>query len=159
MCGVVLASSLFIGNWFSLKLLRRSSNLVSVIEVINRIRTYISFGGYEIMRVVAESFASAPDFSAFTDYETSDDFQEWWKNCVSELSTTTALNNNDKELMLRFGAGLGVTDIQGQLANCDLYIGLFSECLDKSKEMERKNVKLYRILGFSMGCMVTLIML
>ncbi len=159
LCFIVIISSTFLGNWFSLKLSRRCSDLFKIIEAINKIKTYIVFGGYEIRTVVEMSFNSKVNFSVFTSDVFEDDFNCWWNNCVKSLSKTTALNIEDRDLLMCFGANLGVTDIEGQISNCDLYIKIFEERLNDAKSMEKKNIKLYRTLGFSLGCTVSLIVL
>ncbi|MBE6737202.1 MAG: hypothetical protein E7566_00900 [Ruminococcaceae bacterium] len=159
MCIVLVVSSTFLGNWFSLKLLRRCEDLFSIIESIQKIKTYINFGGYEICRVIALSFVSKEKFKAFTETEENENFLMWWEKCVTYISKTTALNKSDLELLNQFGENLGVTDIEGQISNCELYTKLFEERLNEAKLMENKNVRLYRILGFSLGCTVGLIVL
>ena len=156
---VLMLSSTFLGYWFALRLSRRSSDLLALTESLEKIKTHISFGSFEIARVICESFQNAENFEVFTDTTGSNDFYMWWKKCVSALSMCTALNKEDKRLLYRFGENLGVTDTEGQLSHCDLYIKLFNVQLKKAREAEEKNTKLYKILGFSLGCTIVLIIM
>lgn len=159
MCIVLVVSSTFLGNWFSLKLTARCEDLLSVIESLQRIKTNICFGGFEISRVIALSFESKEKFRIFTETESNDNFHSWWVNCVSSLAKTTSLTKEDLNILLRFGANLGVTDTESQIANCELYLKMLEERLNTAKSLENKNARLYRILGFSLGCTVGLIVL
>lgn len=159
LCLILLLCATFLGYWFSLRLLRRSDNLFTLIECIDKMKNFISFGRYEIARVVSLSFENVEDFKAFTENDDDEEFFEWWRSCVATLNFSTALNKEDRELLLRFGENLGVTDVEGQISNCELYITLFKKCFDNAKEIENKNVRLYRILGFSLGSLIALIVL
>lgn len=160
LCLVVVASATMVGNWFSVKISRRTKELLAIVEILVKIKNYISFEQSEIQRVVCESFKSAYGFDNFKQQcEGTEDFSKWWQEEVCKLSGTTALNKEDISLLMRFGDKLGVTDLQGQISNCDLYIRLFAERQRSAAESECRNVRLYRVLGFSTGCTVTLMLL
>ena len=156
---IVIICALLTGNWFSQKLTRRCNELQILIETIEKIKTHIYFGGYEITRVVTQSFSGAEGFDYFKNIENTDDFLHWWKEGGKSLFNTTALNQKDIEIVLRFGEGLGVTDVQGQVANCELYKKMFLDRLDKAKDAETKNSKLYKVVSVSVGCILTLVVL
>ena len=160
LCLIVVICATMLGNWFSAKVVRRTKELLTIVETLIKIKNYISFEQSEIRRIVCESFASAQGFENLKNCdEENQDFLLWWQNEVQKLSTTAALNKEDILLLMRFGEKLGVTDMQGQILNCELYIRLFSERLQGAKDSEYKNVRLYRVLGFSAGCTVTLVLL
>ena len=159
LCVVVVICATMVGNWFSIKISQRTKDLFTVVEILVKLKNYIAFDKSEIHRVVKESFASAYGFDDFGEVCDDLSFREWWNKSVEKLTFTTALNKEDLSLLLRFGEKLGVTDVDGQISNCDLYIKLFSERLENAKESENKNVRLYRVLGFSAGCTVSLVLL
>ena len=45
------------------------------------------------------------------------------------MPSETSLNDEDKQLLIGFSKGLGVTDLSGQTSNCELYGKLFEERL------------------------------
>lgn len=159
LCMVVVLSATLAGNSFSLKLTHRCQSLFTLIEALTKIKTHISFGACEIRQVVSESFLSAKDFELLESDDVCEDFNFWWNDSVKRLAPLAALNREDTKLMLRFGEMLGVTDIQGQLDNCDLYISLFSQRYKCAKDAECRCKRLYRVLGFSCGCVMALILL
>ena len=84
-------------------------------------------------------------------------YDKAFETSVSNINARFALTKSDKELLLQFGTKLGDSDIQGQVAHTELYAELFSERLSSVKEQENSKTKLYRILGFSLGCAISLI--
>ncbi len=157
MCLVFVVSSTLIGFWFSLKLSNRKRTLECVIDAIIKTKTLIEFGGYEISRVITQSFNAIRGFEKIEDLILNgENFTKCFYECVNTLPSEHCLRVEDKELLKKFADGLGVSDIQGQTLNCDLYCELFKEQLKFAKENEKSSGRLYRILGFSLGCVVAL---
>lgn len=155
---ILMISATLLGSSFSQKLINRRRNLQMLIEVIRKMKTHIGFSSMEISAVVTECFRNIKGFECFAQ-GTSDDmtFLNWWKECVKSLDSSTGLDKEDRELLIRFSEEIGVSDIEGQISHCDLYAELFSERLRLAKEAESTKCRLYKILGFSVGCAVTLI--
>lgn len=154
---LIIVSSL-IGNSFSLKLTTRRKTLVSIHNAINRIKTLICFGGMDTYRVVEECFCT-PDFPLMENdlFRGNCDYDKAFEESVSKINRSFSLTKADKELLCQFGSNLGATDVTGQIAHTELYAQLFSERLDYVKAEESSKSKLYRVLGFSLGCAVSLL--
>ncbi|WP_255910449.1 stage III sporulation protein AB [Ruminococcus sp. zg-924] len=73
------------------------------------------------------------------------------KTAVSSISSSYGLKDSDKKLLLDFFSELGLSDCDGQLAHCDLYISLVKQLLDSQREESIKKSKLYRMLGTFCG--------
>lgn len=155
---VLILSASFIGNTFSLKLANRRKTLSSIVGAISRIKTLICFGGFDTKRVVAECLCSE-DFPLIDTKDLSTDiaFDKAFEESVSKISNAYSLTKSDKELLAQFGSQLGTTDITGQIAHTELYSELFTERLNFVKEQESAKSKLYRVLGFSLGCAISLL--
>lgn len=154
---LIIVSSL-IGNSFSVKLIARKNTLSSIHNSIKKIKTLICFGGMDIHRVIEECFCT-PEFplmEAEVFYDNCD-FDKAFNESVSKISRNYSLTKADKELLCQFGSELGTTDITGQIAHTELYSQLFSERLDNVKAEENAKSKLYRVLGFSLGCAISLL--
>ncbi len=157
LCLVFIITTTLYGFIISQKLTIRKKALESVVDSITRMKSLITFGGFEISRIIQDSFGSIKGFETFVDcYTDSDNLLSHWQKTVNSLPNELCLNSNDKELLIKFSSGLGVTDIEGQIANCDLYCELFKESLEDAKEKEKTSGRLYKILGFSLGCVITL---
>ena len=84
-------------------------------------------------------------------------FSEAWNDGVRN-SGKMGLTGRDRELLENFGSGLGVTDIEGQLAHCGLYEELTKKGLEEAKEEKGKKARLYQMLGFSAGLAAALLL-
>lgn len=155
---ILIVSATFMGNSFSERLINRRKCLSEVIEAICRIKSMITFSGYDIQKVIHDSFKNTVLSTYFSD-NTGDveDFCMWWNNAVKSVGKSVGINKEDKALLYGLGKGLGVTDITGQLAHLELYNELFTQRLNSAKESEKEKGRLYRVLGFSLGCAVTLV--
>lgn len=86
-------------------------------------------------------------------------FFEAWQNALMQLPHSMGLSKEDIRLLTDFGQGLGTTDVEGQLAHCELYKTMFSSRLKQAREEKEKKVKLYRMLGLFSGVAVSLLIL
>lgn len=148
-----------VGYSASLRLRNRKLCLQAFLECVHRMKPLISFSGYDIDRVIGVSFGNLKGFEDFQTGKDSDNLYSRWTRASSEFVSESKLKLSDKDVILRFGENLGVTDTEGQLMNCDLYCELISELVVDAKDEEEKKSKLYRVLGFSLGTMVTLLIL
>lgn len=108
---------------------------------------------------VMEMSLCTPEFPLI-DYESLDSelpYDKAFEYCVKNISKEFALTEADKKLLTEFGSKLGDTDVSGQIAHTELYAQLFRERLTELKEQEISKTKLYRVLGFSFGCAISLL--
>ncbi len=160
MCLLLVISSSFIGNSYSQRISNRIKSLSDIIEAISRMKSFISFASMNIHKVVQDSFKNTCFAKIFTKNENeAEDFFVWWSTALNSIEKSTGINKEDKELLRNFGNGLGRTDIEGQLAHLELYNELFTQRLISAKDAQREKGRLYRVLGFSLGCAVTLVIL
>lgn len=155
---LIVVCGTLIGNSFAQKLISRKNSIEGIIEAIEKMKTFINFSSMEIVPVISESFTNIVGFEIFTtspaDEET---FTDWWEKCVDNLSSNLGLVKEDKILLKRFSMEIGVSDVEGQISHCDLYKRLFLERLKLVKDLVDTKARLFRILGFSLGSAVTLI--
>lgn len=160
LCLILIASTTLIGNSFSQRLQNRCKCLGGLVQALTKMRSLIIFSGYDIRTVVKDGFSNIEGFESFCDIAASDEaFDEWWNKKIHSIDKYKGLLKEDIEILLRFGEGLGISDIQGQDAHFQLYSDLILQKLQQAKENVNQKSRLYRILGFSMGCAVTLIIL
>ncbi len=152
LCGILVFSATLLGNWFSQRLFRRTRYLQGMLEGINRMKTNVCFGNLDVFRAVGDSFPAFRDNSC---EETS--AEEYWASLIDSIPKSSGLSKADREVLKGFGRNLGVTDTEGQLNNCELYSGLVLERIKISKEEEASKSRLYRVLGFSLGFAITLL--
>lgn len=154
----VIISASLVGNTFSQKLTNRRKTLSSILSAINRMKTLICFGGMDTKRVVEECFCTeAFPLINSEDFDDASPYDEAFEKSVGKIGNSFSLTKSDKELLKQFGSQLGSTDVTGQIAHIELYAELFTERLNAVKEQETAKSKLYRVLGFSLGCAMTLL--
>ena len=157
---LLILSATLVGNSFSQRLENRSKYLGGFIEALTKMKALVAFGSYDIKTVVNESFSNISGLEVFCDTgNLEESFTDWWQSKVSSIDKSKGLLQEDTELLIRFGEGLGITDTEGQITHLDLYSDLISQKLKSSKENANVKGRLYRILGFSLGCAVTLVIL
>lgn len=154
---VVIVSSSLIGNSFSVKLTNRRKTLSEIVNSINKAKTLICFGGMDTKRVVQECFCSEDFMLLDKDMLENERFDISFETSVRKINPAFSLTKADQELLLQFGTKLGMTDVTGQVAHTELYAQLFSERLSQVKTQENEKSRLYRILGFSVGSAISLL--
>ncbi len=155
----LIVSSTLVGNSFSSKLKSRSKSLTSILSSLIRLKTLLCFGSFDTSRLLEECFCSE-DFMLMDkeNIPDSDFSSEAIERCVRKIHKSFSLSDSDKELLRNFIRGLGSTDVSGQVAHTELYINLFTERLQESKTKESHKSGLYRIMGFSLGSAISLLM-
>lgn len=155
---VLILASTLVGNSFAVTLSNRKNTLFLIHNAISRIKTLICFGSFDVLRVINETFCTEqfPLFSKEV-FDNTSDYTKAFKESVYEIKRSYSLTKSDKELLISFGLQLGSTDVAGQVAHTELYSKLFEERLNFAKEQENKKSKLYRVLGFSFGCGLSLL--
>lgn len=157
--GFVLATTL-LGCWFSSGLTSRRKTLEAISESITKAGTLISFESYEITRVVKETFGKIKGFEHITEIcADGQNFMESFSKCIDLIPHECFLTDDDKDSLKSFSQGLGISDLMGQTSNCELYKKLFDEKINEAKEKEKSLSRLYKIMGFSLGCVVALMIL
>ncbi len=157
LCGILVFSASLLGNWFSKKLYRRTKYLQSMLEGISRMKVKVCFLNLDIYRAVEESFSDILVYNSTTEILDDISIESFWSDAIDSIPKSSGLKSADIELLKGFGKNLGVTDVEGQINNCELYSELVSERLKISKEEETSKSRLYRILGFSSGFAITLL--
>lgn len=82
-----------------------------------------------------------------------------WPQAVDRIPKNTGLTSDDRKLLKDFSAALGTTDVDGQVAHCELYKTLAGTRLEQAREEKAKKGKLYRMLGAFSGVCVSLLIL
>lgn len=155
---VLIISATLVGNSFSVKLRTRSQTLNSIILALTKIKTMLCFGSFETKRILEDSFCSYEFQIIDKEFLKASEFCfDSIESIVYKIPKRFSLNGADKDLLRDFISGLGSTDVSGQVAHTELYLSLFSERYKESKAKETDKSKLYRIMGFSFGSAISLL--
>lgn len=82
-----------------------------------------------------------------------------WEKAIRDNMCKTALNEEDRDILLSFGKMLGNSDAEGQMKNIGYMLQQLKMQEKKAEEDKRKNENLYRILGILGGITVVLFLI
>lgn len=141
----------------SIKISNRVHLLEALILFLEQMKTGIRYNSAQISRLVI-SISSREEFRALTFLsECSENldrkiaFPKAWKQGVETAFKTGDIGEQEKDILISFGQGLGISDIEGQLSNCDVYIELISNMLLKARHEKESKGRLYTTLGLLSG--------
>lgn len=80
-----------------------------------------------------------------------------WEESIN--NTQTSLKEEDKQVLKGLGKLLGKTDVEGQLSQISLTDQFLDTQIEKAEKEKEKNEKLYKTLGFVMGCTIVIILI
>jgi len=86
-------------------------------------------------------------------------FQKAFHDAIDASRDEIYLESEDIDLILAFGNGLGVSDVEGQILNTKRYSKIFEGRIADLKEKTRSKVKLYESLGLLTGIFVAILLI
>ena len=147
---VIMAASILIGCGLSLRLSRRSAVLSDYIALLDTAADRMSYTGESLAAVFSDNFAGFR-------FDPSKPFSGQWERMTEQFCDV--LKGEDREVLCRFAREAGCGDLQAELNHIRLYQTLLKERLDDAREACVKKSALYRILPFSIGLAVTIMIL
>lgn len=87
------------------------------------------------------------------------DVQKAWEEALKKTDEQMGLNGQDSELLIEFGRGLGTSDVEGQLAHCELYQHLLQKQGEGARQDRLSKGRLYVTLGIAGGAGLALLLL
>lgn len=84
---------------------------------------------------------------------------EAWEKAVNENISLTALNSEDKSILLSFGKMLGNSDVEGQLKNIRLTLSQLKLQEEKAEAGRKKNESMFKSLGVLGGVAIVIILI
>ena len=86
----------------------------------------------------------------------SEPFPQAWSDSLSARENTVGLGPSDVSRLVSFGRSLGTTALEGQLANCDMFISDFELRLSGAREKKKKYAKILPPLGALAGAVIVI---
>ena len=156
-------SSTALGIVTSRKLSLRVRFLQQCLSFINYIETEIRYA-HRVLSEIVQDYHNGMEFQAFLSavcktLEQKTPFPEAWSNTLKSVSSTYGLLRQDIELICNFGNELGSSDINGQIALCQLHKKLLTATLETALDEKNKKSKLYLMLGSSFGICFAILLL
>ncbi len=144
------------GFYLSEKLRQRKIFLDSFCRFLTILDTSIRYDGGEIITLIKKS--APAELKALFDFNNSD-FRSVWLTFIENIPKSKGLKDEDYRLIYDFGDKLGATDVEGQLNHIRLYSELFKNSLDNSLSEYKSKSKLYKLLGFFTGAVLSIMII
>ena len=162
-CLIVLISA-SIGIIYSKKYGNRLRDLEEMKKALNIFKTKIVFTYEPIPEVFKELEKNINKnigaiFYKASNYMSKNDAGVAWKNALKEEKIHTNFENSDIEALCNLSKMLGYTDLEGQISNIELVCNLIDNQIDEARQLKKKNEKLYKTIGTSIGLAVAIILI
>lgn len=146
----------------SRKLSMRVSFLEQCVRLVSALETEIRYNAGSIGELMKKHIQDSPYHTflkgCVQSLQRGSPFEKAWSGCVEALPSEYGLLEEDRAALGEFGKGLGVSDIDGQIAHCKLYLGVFRDRLKDAKAEKEKKGKLYFMLGTFLGAGIALLL-
>ncbi len=86
-------------------------------------------------------------------------FPKSWEKAFSSIPCELSVSPRLTEIIINFGLGLGVNDVEGQMSHCQYNYELVQPYIQTVREEKNTKGKLYSILGVCLGIAVSLFLI
>lgn len=161
-CILILLAGAAAGYVQSRKLSMRVSFLEQCVRLVSALETEIRYNAGSIGELIKKHIQDSPYHSflknCLQNLQRGSPFEKAWSGCVEAIPREYGLLEEDRAALDEFGKGLGVSDTDGQVNHCKLYLGVLRDRLKDAKTEKEKKGKLYFMLGTSLGAGIVLLL-
>lgn len=158
---VIFSLSTAIGMMISKMYENRVIELKEFKNILNIIKTKIKFTYEPLAEIftqiskdnttkVEEIFAKMANQLNYSQVKTV------WENCIQEADIS--IKQEDKDILKKLGKLLGQTDVEGQISEIEVIESFLDVQIDKAEEEKKKNQKMYKTLGVTIGLIFVIIL-
>ena len=158
---VIFGLSTAIGVTISKSYENRVIELKELKNILNIMKTKIKFT-YEPLADIFKQIANKNEtnvekiFGQMANQITYFQTREVWENCIQEADIS--LNQEDKDILKKLGKLLGQTDVDGQISEIEVTENFLNIQIEKAEEEKKKNQKMYKTLGITIGLIFVIIL-
>ena len=130
-------------------------------NILNIMKTKIKFT-YEPLAEIFKQIANNNDtnvekiFGQMANQITYYQTREVWENCIQDADIS--INQEDKDILKKLGELLGQTDVEGQVSEIEVTQNFLNMQIEKAEEDKKKNQKMYKTLGITIGLIFVIIL-
>ena len=159
---IVFGISTYIGIAFSKRYSNRVNELKEMKSILNILSSQIKFTCEPLPNIlgkIGDKFKTNIGNIFRNTYENLENISagEAWNKAVEECNTY--LNKEDKKVLKNLGNMLGKVDVDSQINEINLVNSFLDMQIDKAEQEKKKNEKLYKTLGITIGMTVVIILL
>lgn len=157
----IFGLSTTIGIVISKRYENRVSELKEFKNILNMMKTKIKFT-YEPLAEIFKQIANNNEtnvekiFGQMTNQITYFQTKEVWENCIQEADIS--INQEDKDILKKLGKLLGQTDVDGQISEIEVTQNFLDMQIEKAEQEKKKNQKIYKTLGITVGLIFVIIL-
>ena len=156
---IVAAACVLAGYMESRRLGTRVKELEKFMAFLSAAKTEIRYSAVPVERIVAKHGKELKFLALCGTYcAAGERFHDAWLHGVEAGTAGTGLNAKDLDYIRDFGGGFGATDLEGQLAHCQLYLEFIGGALAEAKEEKAQKSRLYLMLGIFGGLAAALLL-
>lgn len=166
-CILIIFSTTAFGFNFGEKLKKRTRELVEIQGCICEIKTRIIYTNEPLPSAAAAAAGKTepPVSTLFMEVSNMlaknsvDSVYQAFEKVFSSKKEIFSLKDEDIDIIMDFSKSLGESDVEGQKAIFSLTSENLKKQIEKSDRVSKKNVKMYRYLGFSLGAVVVVLLI
>lgn len=152
------------GNRYSKKYSNRVNELERMNNMLNVFRAKIKFSCLAIQDVFSQIYEDNKNnigmiFNNANKYMEQNTASTAWQMALDSSKENTSLTYEDYETLASLGKMLGNTDVGGQVSQIELTKELLQKQIKEAQEEKKKNSKLYKTLGLTVGLAVAIILI
>lgn len=87
------------------------------------------------------------------------DMQGLWKRALDRFGQELCLTKDDKKILTDFAKNLGSGDCANEINNIKMALARLSVAENDAREIAKRNVKMYRGLGFLAGIFIVIVLI
>lgn len=158
---VIFGLSTSIGLMISKRFDNRVIELKEFKNILNIMKTKIKFT-YEPLAEIFKQIANKNEsnieriFGQMANQITYYQTRDVWENCIQEADIS--INQEDKDILKKLGKLLGQTDVEGQVSEIEVTQNFLNMQIEKAEEEKKKNQKIYKTLGITIGLVFVIIL-
>lgn len=145
---------------------KRTSQLVAIDSALQLLETEIIYGATPLEHAMLRVCQACDRDVAGLFKETSIELGkkegvtagEAWNKALAGFKEYSALNDNDLQILKRFGASLGVSDREDQAKHLELTRSQLKLAAIQAGEVSRKNSTMFKYMGFLGGLFLVLVL-
>ncbi|WP_159882219.1 stage III sporulation protein SpoIIIAB [Paenibacillus puerhi] len=163
--GMILLAGTLLGFYQASQLSRRPRQIGDAIRLLQRLETEIVYGYTPLPGALRKTGQSSATEVGSLFVRTADELlrsggrpvQLIWQETVQALWRNLSMKQGEREVLLQFGATLGLSDREDQVKHVRLAISQLQGEEDNARDEQQRYERMWKSLGLLMGALVVVL--
>ncbi|SDD43870.1 stage III sporulation protein AB [Paenibacillus sp. UNCCL117] len=164
--GMILLAGTLLGMYQASQLAKRPRQIGDVIRLLQRLETEIVYGFTPLPAALRTTGQSSSTEAGALFVRTGEQLassggrpvQLIWQETVTSLWKDLSMKQGEKEVLLQFGATLGLTDRDDQVKHVRLAINQLQSEEEGARDEQRRYERMWKSLGLLVGALIVVLM-